>query len=50
MVSAYVEIPEDGEPRIAGRRLPVLTVVLQLGGSTQSIGSTQASADWTWRM
>ncbi|SIS18918.1 DUF433 domain-containing protein [Natronorubrum thiooxidans] len=37
MVSAHVEIPMDGEPRIAGRRLPVLTVVLQLGGSTQSV-------------
>jgi len=36
-MNAHVEVPEDGEPVIAGRRLPVLSVVLQVGGSSQSV-------------
>jgi len=37
MVNAHVEVPEDGEPRIAGRRISVLSVALQIGGTDVTI-------------
>lgn len=37
MTDASIEIPEDGEPYIQGRRLPILTVVMQYAASTQSV-------------
>ncbi|WP_096391456.1 DUF433 domain-containing protein [Halopenitus persicus] len=37
MGDAHVEVPEDGEPRIAGRRLSVLSVVLTVGGTDVTI-------------
>lgn len=36
-MDAHIEIFEDGEPRIAGRRLPVLTVALQVGGTDVTV-------------
>lgn len=38
MADAHVEVSEDGEPKIAGRRIPVLTVVLKIGGTDTTIG------------
>lgn len=30
-MNAYIEVPESGEPRIAGSRIPVLRVALEIG-------------------
>lgn len=37
MVNAHVVIPDEGEPRVTGRRIPILTVALKIGGTDVTI-------------